>query len=87
MNIGIWLGYILIGVIVGWMSNTFAGDRGLKMMPSLFFGAIGALLGSSIVYAAELAGAGFMALIGSIAVLFTVYTFRQDDPIYEEATI
>ncbi|MFN1835615.1 hypothetical protein AB2B38_010165 [Balneola sp. MJW-20] len=85
MSIGIWLGYALIGVLTGWVSHTFAGDRGLKLIPSLFFGITGALLGSSMVYAAELAGAGFMALIGSIAVLFTVYTFRQDEPIFDKA--
>lgn len=87
MSIGIWLGYALIGVLTGWIGNTFAGDRGLEIVPSLVFGVIGALLGSSMVHAAGLAGAGYMALIGSIAVLFTVFTFRQEDPVFEETVV
>lgn len=78
------LAYITIGLIIGWLSRVIAKDRGVTMIPSLGFGVVGALAGTAIVYTFDLAGAAIYAAVGAFALLFTVNSFRQDDPIFTE---
>lgn len=84
MNI---LAYITIGLIIGWLSRIIAKDRGVTMLPSLAFGVIGAMVGTTIVFIFDLAGAAIYAAVGAFALLFTVNTFRQDDPIFDDTEI
>lgn len=81
MNI---LAYITIGLLIGWLSRVITKDRGMTMFPSLAFGVLGALAGTTIVHLLGLAGAAFYAVVGAVSVLFTVNVFRQDDPIFSE---
>lgn len=78
------LGYITIGLIIGWLSRIITKDRGVTMFPSLAFGVLGALAGMAIVQFLDLAGAAFYAVVGAIGVLFTVNVFRQDDPVFSD---
>ncbi len=78
------LSYITIGLVIGWLSRVITKDRGVKMLPSLAFGVLGALAGTFIVQAVGLAGSAFYAVVGSVGVLFTVNVFRQDDPIFAD---
>tara|TARA_R100000908_G_scaffold17613_2_gene6744 strand:- start:39854 stop:40111 length:258 start_codon:yes stop_codon:yes gene_type:complete len=76
------LGYITIGLIIGWLSRLVTKDRGVTMWPSLGFGVLGAIAGTLIVQFLGLAGAAFYAAVGAIGVLFTVNVFRQEEPIF-----
>ncbi len=78
------LAYLLIGAFIGWISNFFSGERGIKLIPSILIGAGSALFGGLLVQLFDLSGSGFIALIASIAVLFTVNTFRKKKPIFAE---
>lgn len=81
MNI---LAYITIGLFIGWLSRIITKDRGVTMFPSLAFGVLGALAGTTIVHLLGLAGAAFYAVVGAVGVLFTVNVFRQDEPIFKK---
>lgn len=81
MNI---LAYITIGLVIGWLSRMVTKDRGVTMFPSLAFGVLGAVAGTTIVHFLGLAGAAFYAIVGAVGVLFTVNVFRQDKPIFTE---
>ncbi|MEX0845137.1 MAG: hypothetical protein WD022_07630 [Balneolaceae bacterium] len=76
------LGHITIGLIIGWLSRVITKERGVKMLPSLTFGVIGALTGMGIAEIFGLAGSAYYAIFGAVAFLFIVNTFRQDDPIF-----
>lgn len=78
------LAYLFIGAFIGWISHFFSGERGVKLIPSIFVGAGSALFGGLLVRLFELSGAGFMAAMASVLVLFTVNTFRKKDPIFAE---
>ncbi|MDR9416068.1 MAG: hypothetical protein RI564_07280 [Gracilimonas sp.] len=84
MTIMTFLGYITIGLVIGWLSRIITKERGVTMLPSLAFGVLGALAGTMIVQFLGLAGAAFYAAVGSIGMLFTVNVFRQDKPIFSE---
>lgn len=78
------LAYITIGLVIGWLSRVITKDRGVTMYPSLAFGVLGALCGTTIVQFLDLAGAAFYAVVGAVGVLFTVNVFRQDEPIFSD---
>ncbi|MEX0720123.1 MAG: hypothetical protein WD059_05610 [Balneolaceae bacterium] len=80
----VFLSYLTIGLFIGWLSRVIVKDRGVKMLPSLGFGVIGALTGTAIVYAIGASGAGFYAVIGALGVLFTVNVFRKKRPIFDK---
>lgn len=81
------LGYLTLGIVTGWLSRILYGDRGVKLIPSIAFGVFGALTGAAITHLNGLAGAGFFAVMAAIGILFIVNTFRQDDPLFEEAAV
>ena len=49
MTLMTFLGYITIGLIIGWLSRLVTKDRGVTMWPSLGFGVLGAIAGTLIV--------------------------------------
>jgi predicted Co/Zn/Cd cation transporter (cation efflux family) len=78
------LGYIGLGAFVGLLSHVVLLDRGLKILPSIWVSALGALFGGIISTSFNLIGSGFYALICSFLILFTFNVFRtKDDPIFE----
>ena len=85
MDIMTFLSYIVIGLVIGWVSRLLLKERGVKMMPSLAFGVIGALVATGTVYVMGISGHGFYAVVGAVGVLFVVNVFRtKDDPIFED---
>lgn len=82
MSLMTFLGYCTIGLFIGWLFRIVTKDRGVAMIPSLGFGLLGALAGTAIIYALDLAGGAFYAAVGAVGILFTVNVFRQDDPIF-----
>ena len=72
------LGYITIGIIIGWLSRIITKDRGVNMFPSLAFGVVGSLAGMSIVLIVGLSGAAFYAVLGALCILFTVNVFSHE---------
>lgn len=77
-------GFLTLGTIIGWLSHTFSGTHGIKLLPSILIGAIAALIGGLIVMFFELRGSGFYAAIASVGVLFTINAFRKKKPIFVE---
>lgn len=75
-------GFLTLGTLIGWLSHTFSGDRGIKLLPSIIIGVIGALTGGTIVILFDLLGSGFYAAITSAGVLFTINAFRKKKPIF-----
>jgi len=73
-------GFLTIGTLIGWLSYTFTGDHGVKLLPSIIIGAIGALTGGSLVLLFNLLGSGIYASITAIVTLFTINAFRKRRP-------
>lgn len=84
MTLMTFLSHVTIGLVIGWLSRMIVKDRGVKLVPSLGLGVIGAMVGSAVVYIIDEPGGGFYAVIGAIGVLFTVNAFRKKDPIFGE---
>lgn len=78
------LGFIGLGAFVGMLSHLVLLERGLKILPSIVFSVVGALIGGFISTTFNLVGSGFYALICSFLILFTFNVFRtEDDPIFD----
>ena len=77
-------GFLLIGSFIGWLSNFFSGERGIQLWPSILIGSGSALFGGLLVGVLDLSGSGFIAAIAAVSVLFTINTFRKQDPIFAE---
>ncbi len=77
-------GFLTLGSLIGWLSHTFSGEHGIKLIPSIIIGALAALIGGSVVNIFDLWGSGFFACITSTGILFTINTFRKKDPIFVE---
>jgi len=77
-------GFLTLGTLIGWLSHTFSGNHGIKMLPSIIIGGFGALIGGSVVMYFQLKGSGFYAAIASVGILFTINAFRKKKPIFVE---
>ncbi|MEO9885632.1 MAG: hypothetical protein ABJR05_09775 [Balneola sp.] len=77
-------GFLTLGTLIGWLSHTFSGAHGIKLLPSILIGAIGALIGGSVVMFFDLQGSGFYSAIASVGILFTINAFRKKKPIFVE---
>jgi len=75
-------GFLTLGTLVGWLSHTFSGARGIKLLPSILIGAVSALIGGSVVLYFDLQGSGFYAAIAAVGILFTINAFRKQKPIF-----
>ncbi len=83
-----WIGYIVLGLVIGWVNHLITRKRGVKLLPSLGFAVGGALAGAFVVHLINLGGAAFFASIGAIGVLFTVNVFRKkEEPIFDESKL
>ena len=75
---------LVIGSIVGLLSNLILKERGVKMLPSVLIGSLAALIGSIVPLMFGLKGVGFYGIFASLAVLFTVNVFRtKERPIFQ----
>lgn len=81
----VFFGFLTLGILIGWLSYTFSGTHGIKRVPSVIAGALGALIGGSIVVIFDLQGSGIYAGITSILVLFTINAFRKKKPIFKDS--
>ena len=59
------LGWIIVGLIAGWLANKLMGDGGMGLIGDIVVGLIGALIGGFVV---GLVWTGSVGLIGSIVV-------------------
>jgi uncharacterized membrane protein YeaQ/YmgE (transglycosylase-associated protein family) len=78
-------GFLTLGAIIGWLSHTFSGNHGIKLIPSIIVGIMGALIGGSLVLYFDLKGSGFYAAIASTGILFTINAFRKKKPIFVDS--
>lgn len=77
-------GFLTLGTLIGWLSHTFSGEHGIKLLPSVIIGALGALIGGSLVIWFDLLGSGYYAAITATGILFTINAFRKKKPIFVE---
>tara|TARA_R110002124_G_C8970812_1_gene515063 strand:+ start:4808 stop:5062 length:255 start_codon:yes stop_codon:yes gene_type:complete len=77
-------GFLTLGTLIGWLSHTFSGEHGIKLLPSVIIGALGALIGGSLVIWFDLLGSGYYATITATGILFTINAFRKKKPIFVE---
>lgn len=59
------LGWIIVGLIAGWLANKLMGDGGMGLLGDIVVGLVGALIGGFVV---GLLWSGSVGLIGSIVV-------------------
>ncbi|MEP1152638.1 MAG: hypothetical protein JXR20_09290 [Balneola sp.] len=80
----LFFGFLTLGAFIGWLSYTFSGSRGIRMVPSMIAGAVSALFGGAVVVLFDLKGSMIYAVIASVTSLFTINAFRKKKPIFEE---
>lgn len=75
---------LVIGAIVGFLSNLIMKERGMKLLPSVSIGAASALIGSVVPLIFGLKGIGFYGVFASLAALFTINVFLlNEEPIIQ----
>ena len=80
----LFFGFLTLGAFIGWLSYTFSGTHGIRMVPSVITGAVSALIGGYLVLLFDLKGSMIYALITTLTTLFTINSFRKKKPIFEE---
>ena len=73
----VWL--IMIGLIVGWLFNSFMRDFRIKTSINIISAIGGSLVGGSIFYFLDLGGEFIIAPITALLVVFVIYVFKQAD--------
>ncbi|HYX07647.1 MAG TPA: hypothetical protein VE912_13035 [Bacteroidales bacterium] len=80
--------YISIGALIGWANNLIFKDKTLKMLPSIGFGVLGAVVLGPV---SQLFGYGadnlVFSLFGAIGVLIIVNMFRSKDHKHAEVKV
>ncbi len=66
---------LVIGAVVGWLSNLALRKRGMKPLNSIIAGVGGSLFGGLIAFGFGLAGYGFYGVVSALTVLFTIDVF------------
>ncbi|MCL5124625.1 MAG: GlsB/YeaQ/YmgE family stress response membrane protein [Deltaproteobacteria bacterium] len=76
------IGFLIIGLVAGWLAETIMKGRGAGMVVNLVVGVIGAYVGGFIFRLIGLSAHGFIgsliaATIGSIVLLFIIAALKK----------
>ena len=76
------IGFLVIGLLAGWLAGLLMRGKGFGCVGNVFIGALGGLIGGFLFKLAGLAFARFLgslltALVGAIALLFMVALLRK----------
>lgn len=74
------IGWILVGLIAGWLAGTLARGRGFGCIANLVLGLIGALLGGWLFVKLGIGGGGFLyslaaATVGAVVLVLVAGLF------------
>lgn len=77
-----WLGFIVIGLLAGWLGGRIMRGGGFGLIGNLFVGVIGALLGGFLFGLFGLKSVGFVgglvtATVGAVALLAVLGALRR----------
>jgi uncharacterized membrane protein YeaQ/YmgE (transglycosylase-associated protein family) len=75
-----WLGWIIIGLIAGWLAGKISRGEGFGCITDIVLGLVGSLIGGWIFIKIGLFGGGFLyslaaATLGAIILVFIVHLF------------
>lgn len=70
-NIGFWIGFLVIGGIIGWLAGLITRGRGFGILGDIVVGVVGAMVGGWLasllgLFAASSLGAFLVALVGAV---------------------
>lgn len=76
------LGFLLIGLLAGWLANVIVSGSGMGLLGNIVVGIVGALIGGLVFDALDIAVLGnvgrfLVALIGAILLLLLVRAFER----------
>src|SRR5271168_3506144 len=78
-----WLGWIIIGLIAGWLAGKLTRGEGYGCITDIILGLIGSLLGGWIFIKLNIFGGGFLyslaaATVGAVILVSIVHLFAGD---------
>ncbi|MGH9857384.1 MAG: GlsB/YeaQ/YmgE family stress response membrane protein [Acidobacteriota bacterium] len=76
------IGFIIIGIVAGWLAGLFMKGRGFGIIGDLIVGVVGAFIGGLVfdllgIGTGGLIGSLIMATIGAVIFLFIASLFRR----------
>lgn len=76
------LGFLIIGLIAGWLAGKIMKGRGFGLLGNIVIGVIGAFLGGWLFSLLGITAGGFIgslvtALVGAIVLLYLVRLFKR----------
>jgi uncharacterized membrane protein YeaQ/YmgE (transglycosylase-associated protein family) len=80
---GFW-GWILIGLIAGWIAGKIARGRGFGCIADIILGIVGSFIGGWIFIRLKIYGGGFLyslaaATVGAVLLVFIAHLFSPSD--------
>ncbi|MGB2590126.1 MAG: GlsB/YeaQ/YmgE family stress response membrane protein [Candidatus Acidiferrum sp.] len=80
---GFW-GWILIGLIAGWLAGKIARGRGFGCIADIILGIVGSFIGGWIFVQLKIYGGGFLyslaaATVGAVVLVFIAHLFSPGD--------
>lgn len=79
---GYWIGFLVIGLFVGWLAGLIMKGRGFGILGDMIVGILGAVVGGWLfnvlgLYAYSSFGAFLMALVGAVALLSLIGVIKR----------
>lgn len=76
------IGFLLIGLLAGWIANRFMRGRSMGLLSNLLVGVVGAFVGGLLFRLIGLAAVGLigkiiMATLGAVVLLYLVQTLKK----------
>ena len=80
---GFW-GWILIGLVAGWLAGKIARGRGFGCIADIVLGVVGSFIGGWIFVQLKIYGGGFLyslaaATVGAVVLVFIAHLFSPSD--------
>ena len=76
------IGFLLIGLVAGWLAGQFMKGRGFGLVGNLIVGVLGAMLGGFLfdqlgISSGGMIGSLITAVVGAVVLLFLVGLFKK----------
>lgn len=76
------IGFLLIGLLAGWIANRFMRGRSMGLLSNLLIGVVGAFIGGLLFRLIGLAAVGLigkiiMATLGAVVLLYLVQVLKK----------
>lgn len=91
MDFGAFLGYLLIGLVAGWLASLIVRGRGMGLLGDIVVGIVGALIGGLVFDALDITlftdttlSRFLIALVGSVLLLLIVNALAPRRDVLED---